>query len=92
MQPITFNTTTQRFETEVDGHTAFITVEPMGEAMAFTHTIVPDAIGGRGVAGQLTRYALEYATQHKWQVVPLCSYTRAYIGKHPEFAHLAAQP
>ena len=59
-----------------------------GEAMLFTHTGVPPALRGRGIAGKLTAAALDYARDHDLKIVPLCSYVAAYVERHPEYQSL----
>jgi predicted GNAT family acetyltransferase len=54
--------------------------------MTITHTRVPAAIGGRGIAAELTKAALSTARSHDWSVIPQCSYAAAYIAKHPQEA------
>ena len=81
---------TRRFVTEVDGQTAYVEYERQGDTLAITHTIVPSAIGGRGIAGNLVRDALEHARQNGLKVKPRCSYAASYIDKHPEYADLRA--
>lgn len=78
------------FTTTVDGHQAYIDYHLDGSIMRVLHTIVPNAIGGRGIAGELTKFALETARQQGWTVVPLCSYTASYLKRHPEYADLLA--
>ncbi|MDY3331702.1 MAG: GNAT family N-acetyltransferase [Pelistega sp.] len=87
---ISHHPTQQQFTTEVDGHTAHIDYELNNNVMNITHTIVPDAIGGRGIAGKLMEYALNTAKEKAWKVIPSCSYAEAYIKRHPEFADLVA--
>ena len=79
---------TSRFSTRVDGQVAELTYRLGGGRMTIEHTGVPDAIGGRGIAGQLVKAALEYARSEALRVVPACSYSEAYIRKHPEYADL----
>ncbi|WP_242107921.1 GNAT family N-acetyltransferase [Luteimonas aquatica] len=80
----------RRFETLVEGHGAYVEYRLEGGVMAIIHTIVPDAIGGRGIAAALVREALEYARGAGLKVSPHCSYAVAYLKKHPEYADLAA--
>ena len=58
--------------------------------MTITYTGVPDALGGRGLAAQLTKCALEYARAQHWKVIPRCSYAAVYIQRHAEYATLLA--
>lgn len=70
------------------GLRSIIDYELQGNIMTITHTLVPPALAGRGIAAALTRKALETAQSQHWQVVPRCSYAAAYIQRHPEFAAL----
>ena len=79
-----------RFVTEVEGHTAYVEYEPGASAIAITHTIVPEAIGGRGIAASLVRAAALHARNEGLQVDPVCSYADAWMRKNPEFDSLRA--
>ena len=79
-----------RFVTEVEGHTAYVEYEPGASAIAITHTIVPEAIGGRGIAASLVRAAALHARNEGLQVDPVCSYADAWMRKNPEFDALRA--
>lgn len=81
---------TSRFHTDVEGHRGELDYVLRGSVMTITHTGVPPAIGGRGVAAELTRVALETARREGWTVVPACSYAAAFIRRHPEFSDLVA--
>lgn len=80
-----------RFTLEQDGHLAVLDYTLAGHTMTITHTGVPEAIGGRGLAGELNRAALEHARQAGWVVVPACSYTRAYVQRHPRYHDLVQE-
>ena len=71
-----------RFEAEVDGSTAFLTYERAGGTVAMTHTIVPYPIEGRGIAGQLTRTAVEWARSESLEIDAQCSYVRSWLQKN----------
>jgi predicted GNAT family acetyltransferase len=49
-----------------------------------THTGVPKPLRGRGIAAELVRAALEHARSRGLKVRPDCSYTEAYMRRHPE--------
>ena len=72
-----------RFEAVVDGTTAYLSYERSGSTVVMIHTIVPAAIGGRGVAGELTRTAVEWAREQGLAIDPLCSYVRSWLAKQP---------
>ena len=79
---ITHNTEKQRFERTENGLTAVVEYRRNEEEIELTHTFVPPALEGQGIAGSLTRAALEYARAENLRV---CSYARAYIRRHPEY-------
>ncbi|RMF40140.1 MAG: N-acetyltransferase, partial [Anaerolineae bacterium] len=54
----------------------------------FTHTGVPEAIGGRGIGSKLARAGLKYARQQGYRVRPLCWFVAGYIQRHPEYQDL----
>ena len=78
------------FVAVVDGQRCVLEYELDGNTMTITHTGVPQAVGGRGIAGDLTRAALEAARALDWKVVPACSYARQFLDKHTEYADLLA--
>lgn len=61
-----------------------------GGARVAEHTIVPEEIGGRGVAGKLVEALVADAREQGFKVVPECSYVAAAFKKHPEWADLRA--
>jgi predicted GNAT family acetyltransferase len=69
----------QRFITIVDGHEAELDYRLSGTVMSITHTGVPRAIEGRGIAAELMRAALSAASDAGWTVNPVCSYAVAYL-------------
>ncbi|MNN38068.1 hypothetical protein D3C81_1520450 [compost metagenome] len=76
------------FETTVDGHRAVLEYVLENGAMVITHTGVPEAIGGRGIAADLTRAALAHARAAGLKVVPACAYAAAFMQRHSEYTDL----
>lgn len=54
------------------------------------HTLVPPAIGGRGVAARLVEALIADARAEGLRIVPECSYVAAQFKRHPEWADLLA--
>ena len=77
-----------RFTTTVDGHEGYVEYEVGEGVMAITHTIVPSAIGGRGIAGDLVKAAFDHARHSGLKVRPVCSYAEGWVAKHPDYADL----
>jgi predicted GNAT family acetyltransferase len=73
-----------RFETTVDGQLCIADYTLSGQRMSMTHTYVPHALEGRGIAAALVAQALAHARREGWRVRPLCSYVARYMQRHPE--------
>lgn len=86
--PVIHDRSGHRFVTRRDGHEALLSYRRKGDLLTVIHTSVPEAIGGRGIAGELVRAVLDYARSQGWKVAPECSYTAAWLGRHPEYADL----
>jgi predicted GNAT family acetyltransferase len=84
MSTINHDAVNHRFTTEVDGTHAELEYALDGNVMSITHTRVPAAIGGRGVAAGLMAAALAAARESGWSVHPVCSYAVAYMARHRE--------
>jgi predicted GNAT family acetyltransferase len=84
------NTVAHRFEMPIDGQTPIIEyIKPESQRVIyFTHTEVPAALSGKGVAAIMTEKALKEVEEKGLQVVPLCPYTAAYIKRNPEWRRL----
>ena len=78
------------FETEVDGRVGYLEYALEGGTMAIVHTIVPDAIGGRGIAGRLVQAAVDHAQAEGLKIDPRCAYADAWMRRHPQYAGLSA--
>ncbi len=90
MNTIEHNVTGKCFELKLEGHRCVLDYTLNNQVMTVTHTGVPSELGGRGLAAEITKFALDYAQAQGWKVVPQCSYVAAYIKKHSEYAPLVS--
>lgn len=79
-----------RFELHVDGQRCELDYQLLGQRVVFTHTGVPPALQGRGLAAALLEQGLQWARQQGLQVVPACSYVARYIDRHPQWREVLA--
>lgn len=79
-----------RFESMIGNRKAFLAYTRKGGRVVLEHTWVPPELEGHGIAGKLTRTALDYARAEGLEVVPACPYVAAWIGEHPEYRDLVA--
>ena len=75
----------KRFEIKVGDHYAICEYLRVSNRIIFTHTEVPPALEGNGLASMLAKAGLEFAKAEGLNVVPLCPYVAGYIKKHPEY-------
>ena len=80
----------QRFSTRVDGLEAEVNYHYDGDVIVITHTGVPRAIEGRGIASALVRAVFEFARETGAKVRPACSYAAAWIERHAQYTPLLA--
>ena len=73
------NVEKKRFETEIEGHIAFVDYIRNGDTIWFTHTEVPKALEGHGVGSALAKYVLDYAATNSLKVVSKCPFISEYI-------------
>jgi predicted GNAT family acetyltransferase len=81
MSTISHDQDAKRFTTEVDGYHAQLDYTLADGVMTIAHTRVPREIGGRGIAAELMRAALQFAAQRALSIDPACSYAAAYMRK-----------
>ena len=88
LAPVVMNEATHRFELTLEGETAFAEYSLLKDAIVLPHTVVPEAMSGRGIASALIKAGLGYAREHGLKVKPICPFVAGYIQKHPEVQDL----
>jgi len=86
---VVLNEEKKRFELIEDGHMArvnYVMLSPT--SIIYTHTVVPVALKGQGIASYLAKHVLDYARENNLNVIPQCPFVRAYIERHPEYDDL----
>jgi predicted GNAT family acetyltransferase len=84
------NETRGRYELHAEGGLAVAYYEPRGNAIAFTHTVVPERLQGRGIASILIKAALANVRRQGLKVIAECRFVARYIERHPEEQDLLA--
>jgi predicted GNAT family acetyltransferase len=70
--------------------TGRLTYATQGPVLIADHTLVPSAIGGRGVAARLVDALIDHARANDLRIAPHCSYVAIAFRRHPEWADLLA--
>ncbi len=76
----------ERFLVESDGHLAQLVYRKEPGRLILMHTEVPEALGGRGIAGRLVQAAVASAASEQRTVVPWCPYARRWLQDHEDVA------
>jgi predicted GNAT family acetyltransferase len=90
MAEIINNRAENRYELQESGEIAFAAYERRGDVIVFTHTIVPQALEGRGIASQLVSHALDDVRAQGLKIDPQCQFVAAYLKRHPKERDLLA--
>ena len=64
---------------------AVVTYLEEGDTVIFTHTVVPEAYRGRGIADELVRQALEDTRRRGRRIEASCPFVKRYLERHPEY-------
>lgn len=79
------NTALSRFEIHEEGHIAFEKYELFDGGIAYVSTVVPEALGGRGIATFLVKYVLDDAVAKGLKIRAVCPVVKRYVEKHEEY-------
>ncbi len=60
--------------------------------VVITHTEVDPSLGGKGIAGELTKAAAEQLRADGRKAVLSCSYAIRWFSKHPEYSDILDDP
>jgi len=83
------NAPASRFELRINGAFAVLDYRIEGGTVFLLHVEVPAAERGRGIAGELSHAALEFARDNGLKVVPRCPSIATYMRRHPELLRSA---
>ncbi len=82
------NEAAKRYEFHVDGHVPVIEYIKAQDKIYLTHTEVPSALEGKGIASALIKKVLEDIDAKNLTLIPLCPFVAGYLKNHPEWKRL----
>jgi len=79
--------TQKEFVAEINGKKAVLQYEILsnGKELDYYHTFVPPEFRGQKIGEKIVKFALDYAKQNHYQVIPSCPFVQIYIDRHPEY-------
>jgi predicted GNAT family acetyltransferase len=84
VQEVRDNPDARRFEIHIGDAVAIAEYRLVQGGIMFTHTEVPEALGGRGLGSTLIRAGLKSARERGLKVLPVCPFFAEYFRKHAE--------
>ncbi len=78
---VSWNRPASRFEYAASGGTAIADYRIEGRRMIITHTEVPEAFRGQGIAGKLIAFAMEAAKRDGLEIAAECDYAVKYLAR-----------
>lgn len=90
---VTHDKENHQFIAKLEGEVSHLKYEilPDGKILDYMSTYVPPELRGRQIAGQIVKFALDYAKENKLRVIPSCSFVQAYIQGHPEYHDIVVE-
>ena len=87
------NSERSRYEVAVDGiRAAYSTYEMEPGRVVVTHTVVRPQFEGRGIGSRLAKFTVDDVRDHGLRIKPVCTFTRAWLRRHPEYESMVDYP
>lgn len=83
-------TRNKRFVSYIESYEAVVEYSLKNNVIDLYRTFTPPKLRGKGIAGKIVRFALEYAKDNNLKVIPTCSYVKGYIDQHENYKVLLA--
>jgi predicted GNAT family acetyltransferase len=90
MTDISLESPKAQFAMTVEGERCELDFSVSGAVMDIRSVRVPKAVGGRGIAGQLTRHALDWGRSQSLAIKPTCPYVAKWLDRHPDHGYALA--
>ena len=81
------NTKESRFETSVDGQTAYLDYKLKNGVMHLVHTFVPEPVRGQNIADQLAKFALDDIEASGVDSRIHCEFIALYVKRNKKYEH-----
>jgi predicted GNAT family acetyltransferase len=78
------NPDAQRLEVLTPLGTAYAQYRLTPGTITFTHTLVPEALRGKGIGSLLIEAGLAMARERALKVIPVCPFFKAHMRAHPD--------
>lgn len=78
------------FFVEIDGKISRLNYKILDDnkTLDYYSTFVPPELRGQKIADKITLFALDYAKENHYKVIPSCPFVKSLIERHPEYKEL----
>ncbi|MBY0292574.1 MAG: N-acetyltransferase [Alphaproteobacteria bacterium] len=89
---ITHDKDHNQFMVIVEGKTATLKYSILADekTLDYYSTYVPSELRGRQIGQELAKFALDFAVDNGYQVIPTCSFVEQFIKRNPEYKKIVA--
>jgi uncharacterized protein len=63
-------------------------VLPDGKTLDYYSTFVPPELRGRHIGQNIVKFALDFAKENDYKIIPSCPFVKLYIDRHPEYRNI----
>lgn len=88
--PLVQNKEEEQFEMHIYDNVALVAYQERGDNYMLIHTEVPEALEGKGIASVLVTKTLNFIESEGRKIIPMCSYVKSFLAKHPEWQRIVA--
>ncbi len=82
----------QQFTATVEGKTAVLKYSsPDENTLDYYHTFVPPDLRGRHIGQDLVKFALDFALENNYTIIPSCPFVEQFIKRHPEYKKIIGE-
>lgn len=81
-----------QFEAIIDGKSASLRYKMTGhnKVLDYYSTFVPKELRGRHIGEEIVKFALDYAKENHFKIIPTCPFVARLIVQHPEYQSIVA--
>lgn len=81
-----------KFYAVIDGKEAALEYSQKNtKTLDYYSTFVPSELRGQKIAEKIVTYALEYAKENNYHIIPSCPYVEIFIARHPQYQMLVVK-
>lgn len=84
------NKTAQQFFSIIDGRMATLDYKFAKDkkTLDYYSTFVPEELRGKKIGEEIVKFAMDYAKNNHYKIMPSCPFVKRFIERHPDYQSL----